>query len=708
MTHVPTRSRLNVRAKILLLFLSLAIVALLIMGYVAFFSISNIGKTAETSSLSLGQDAVDETTTALQTSAEEHLVRIATDQAEVTNILFEDTDSEMEILAAAATMLPDNSSRTSRVPSFNRTDRPGDPYNAVLVLLLPGSRITENDGEYKALEGINDLLVAVYHADENMSGTYVVTDSGILRIYPWADMPGQMPDLRQRAWFLGAENTSGIYWSEPYRDSAGKGLVVTAAKAIPTKYGTWVIGSDVTVDVINAEFLNRTLDGRGYAVLIDNQGNIISRPGLSAGNSSLDETFEQENVFTGSDPALIALGRNMTAGKTGVEKVRFNGRYTYVAYAPVMSRNWSFAVSMPVDEITAPVDKTRDKIAAATRDAGFRINNQTEQFLGIFALLFLSLLIIVVLLSVWLARIITRPVELLKQGTLALGQGDLDYRLDIQTGDEFEDLAAAFNHMAGDLRQKIEDLRRTTAEKERYTREMEIAKEIQETFLPESAPKIPEAEICATTIPAMEIGGDLYDFIPAGENRWAFVIADVSGKGVSAALFMALSRTLIHASGGAEADPTAAIRQANRLIYEDGRSSMFITVFYGVFDPGRMTFSYVNAGHNPPLLIRGDPPGSQVLEGRGIALGVVPVVDIPATTIRLLPGDLIVMYTDGVTEAFNEQDASFGEERLVASITRNRSRPAEEIMALLLDDIRQFCGNAPQSDDITLIVIRVK
>jgi sigma-B regulation protein RsbU (phosphoserine phosphatase) len=708
MTSISSRFRFNVRAKILIVFLTLAIVALLITGYVAFFSISAVGNTAETNSLGLGQEAVNETTIALQTSAEEHLVRIASDQAEVTNVLFEDTDSEMEILAAATAMLPDSSPRVPLVPSFGRTDQPADPHNAVLVLLLPGSRVTANDSEYKALGGINDLLVAVYRADENMSSTYVVTGSGILRIYPWVAMTDQVEDFRERPWFLGAGNSSDVYWSAPYVDSAGHGLVVTAAKAVPTKYGTWVIGSDVTVDVINAEFLNRTLGNEGYAVLVDSKGNIISRPGMSAGNSSLDEPFVQENVFDSSDPGLLAAGRNMTAGKTGVEKVRINGSDNYVAYAPVASRNWSFAVSMPVNVITAPVDATRDKINIASRNASLQINRQTTQFLWIFASLFLLLLLMVVLLAFWLARIITRPVESLKEGTIALGRGNLDYRLDIRTGDEFEDLAGAFNHMAADLRQKIEDLRRTTAEKERYTKEMEIAKEIQENFLPESAPQIPEAEIAATTIPAMEIGGDLYDFIPAGGDRWAFVIADVSGKGVSAALFMALSRTLIHAAGGACADPTAAIRQANRQIYEDGRSSMFVTVFYSVFDPGKMTFSYVNAGHNPPLLVRGDPPVTQVLEGGGIALGVVPVVDIPSKTVSLLPGDLIVMYTDGVTEAFNEQELAFGEDRLAASVTRNRSRPVEEIMALLLDDIRRFCGTAAQSDDITLIVIRVK
>lgn len=708
MTPLFFRSRLNVRAKILIVFLALVVIALLITGYVALVSISDVGRSAENSSLSLGQEAVDDSTIALQASAEEHLVRIASDQAEVTNVLFENTDSEMEILAAAVRMLADNTPVVPVISHAGSNARPADNLSAVLVIPSPDPRAGPDSPEFRTLAGIDDLLVAVFRADTDMSSIYVGSDSGILRVYPWSETTPRTLNPNQRVWFTGAKNTDGIYWSDPYEDAAGHGLVVTASQAVQTKFGTWVIGSDVTVDVINEVFLNLTLGDNGYAVLMDSQGNIISRPGMSAGNISWDKPFVQENVFTGNDTGLMAVGRNMTAGKTGIEKIRINGRDTYVAYAPVTSRNWSFAVSMPVDVITAPVDKTREKINASTRDAGLRISGQTDRFLWIFACLFLLLLIVVVLLAAWLSRIITRPVESLKEGTLALGHGDLDFRLDIRTGDEFEDLAGAFNHMAADLRQKIEDLRRTTAEKERYTREMEIAKEIQQNFLPASAPEIPEAEICAITIPAMEIGGDLYDFIPVAGDRWAFVIADVSGKGVSAALFMALSRTLIHATGGTEADPSAAIRKANRLIYEDGRSSMFITVFYGLLDPGRMTFSYVNAGHNPPLLLRGDPLVPQVLEGRGIALGVVPVVDIPATTIPLMHGDLIIMYTDGVTEAFNEGDACFGEDRLISSIARNRSRPVQEIMTALLGDIRQFCGNAPQSDDITLIVIRVK
>ena len=239
--------------------------------------------------------------------------------------------------------------------------------------------------------------------------------------------------------------------------------------------------------------------------------------------------------------------------------------------------------------------------------------------------------------------------------------------------------------------------------------EREIAKEIQDNFLPEFTPTIPGIELAATTLPAMEIGGDLYDFIPVQKELWGLAIADVSGKGVSAALFMALCSTVIRVSGGAEADPSVVLEHANQLIYADGRSSMFITLFYGVLDPETRIFTYANAGHNPPLLLRGSSPEVRTLaDGRCIALGVIPEVTITRAELVLEHGDLIVMYTDGITEAFNPQDEEFGEERLTDYLQKHRNYPVQGIIDGLIDEIRTFCGNRPQSDDITLVVMRVQ
>jgi len=700
---------LSVRQKILVIFLSLSLISLLITGFVAFFTINDIGNYAEQSSLALGGTAVKDSTVALKQAEEDKLLRIALDQADITNVIFADTDGEMEILAAHAISLQNNPPLLTQTPSFTRIAHPADPFNSTVVIIAPGSTQTPQSDEYRTLTGMDDLLKAVYRADQDMTGISIATDSGIMRTYPWNNRTGPDYDPRVRDWFTHAKKSSSVVWSEPYVDAAGHGLIVTSSRAVQTKYGTWVIASDITIDTINQKILNLMLDGTGYAVLMDNKGNVISRPGLSAGNTTWDEVFVTENVFDNPDMELVTIGRNMVAGMSGTGPVWFNGQEVYIAYAPVRSMNWSFAISIPASQIIAPAKKTGDDILTATRNAREHIDAQTNRVLTIFAGLFCILLLIVILLSLMLARIITRPVEILREGTLAIGNGDLNYHLTIDTGDEFETLADSFNLMTSDLKKKIEDLRQTTADKERYAKEMEIAKEIQNNFLPEFTPTISGIELAATTLPAMEIGGDLYDFIPVPGDRWGITIADVSGKGVSAALFMALCRTLIRVSGSAEDDPSVALQQANRLIYEDGRSSMFITVFYGVLDPAGKTFTYGNAGHNPPLLVRGDPPVVQILEdGRCIALGVVPEVEIVHGKRDLESGDLIVMYTDGVTEAFNMLDEEFGEERLADYVKIHRHDSVQDILDGIVAEIRVFCGKAAQSDDITLVVMRVQ
>jgi phosphoserine phosphatase RsbU/P len=692
--------------KILLIFLVLSIISLLITGFAAFYTIGDIGNSAQESSTLLGKEAVRDSTGALEEATKENMIRVASDQARLIDVIFLDTESELNILAAHALSLQDNPSYHSRIASYPVSNPPVNPRAGTVVVMAPGVPVQPDSEEYHALAGMDDLLAATYLSDGDLASVYVVSESGIMRSYPGIGIKGTFFDPRSRPWFMAAQKSNKPVWTEPYVDAAGNGLIVTCAKKVGTKYGTWVIASDLTIDQLN-NFTSMTLDGKGYAVLMDQKGTVVSRPGLFANGTRWDQPFPTENAFSSPNPGLAGVGRNMTAGMTGLEQVWFNGTETFVAYAPVRSLNWSYAVSMPAREIVAPIRNTESHILIATLDTRDQILRQTNRFLYIFAGLVILLLLIVIILSWFLARIITRPVDALRQGTMVIGSGDLDFRLDIRSGDEFEALAQSFNQMASDLRVNIENLRQTTAEKERYAKEMEIAKEIQDTFLPESVPEIPGFDVAAVTIPAMEIGGDLYDFIPVAGKRTGFVIADVSGKGVSAALYMALSRIHLHTSGEAEPDPSCAVRNANRLIYEDGRSSMFITVFYGVLDGQGMQFSYVNAGHNPPLLLRTGEAGTWLTGTKGIALGVVPDVNINLSTIGLMQGDVLVLYTDGVTEDFNEHDEYFGEERLRDCIVRHQSASAKEIQEALLHEIKTFSGTASQSDDITLVVIRV-
>jgi phosphoserine phosphatase RsbU/P len=699
---------LNVRAKILLLFLGLSVMSLLVTGFVAVYTITSVGNLAGSSSTSLGRVAVNDSSAALMQSAEENLIRVASDQAAVTDVIFFDTESEVDILAAHAAYLQKEPPDTLTAPWPSPAEDQVALLAASPVIFIHGTAVTPQSEEFRTLAGMAHLLRAVKDADPDLASTYVATDSGVMGRYPGMSYTPVDYDPRTREWYTSAIRAGGrTVWTGPYTDAAGSGLVMTCSKSVSGRYGNWVIATDVTIDTINADILDLTLNGVGYPVLLDSRGAVISRPNLSANGTRWDEEFKPDDAFASSNPDLVGVAANMTSGKTGIERVMFNSAWSYVAYAPVPSMNWSFAVSMPVKEILAPVQNLEAKIAFETEETGTRIGEQTERVRDIFAILFCLLLVIVICLSWMLSRAITRPVDALKAGATELGSGNLDYRVDIRTGDEFEDLASSFNTMAGDLRTSIDNLRRTTAEKERYTKELEIAKEIQDTFLPESVPDIPGIGIAAATIPAMEIGGDFYDFISLGGDRWGITMADVSGKGISAALFMALSRTLLHVSGGAGIDPTSAIRQANQWIYEDGRSSMFVTVFYGVLDPAGMQFSYVNAGHNPPVLVRDECVG-ELGGSRGIALGVVPDVSIASTALELRHGDLIVLYTDGITEAFNERDEAFGEERLSGFLRLNRAKPARVVLEGLIAEIRRFTGTAAQSDDITLVVVKVE
>jgi len=704
----PVWQRMSVRAKILLVFLSLSMAALGIAGILAFSTMGEMGSYALDSSSSLGERAVSDSTTALAGNAESSLLRIARDQADISNVVFLQVASAMNTLAAYAETVQDRPAGEPARALYSQAERPANPATSSVYILAPGVSRDAVLSDLAALSLADDLLHPLLASDRRLTQIYIGTGSGILWVAPWLDSVPSTYDPRARDWFVKAQDAGELVWSDPYVDAGGKGLMVTCSRPVgPGGPGSaWVVGTDVTLDTINAQIINTQIGERGYAFLLDSTGNVISRPGITNGDQKWDESFTTENFLAAKSEAIRSVATKMVAGESGTARVMLGGEEKYIAYAPVESVNWSLAIVMPVEDIIAPAEETRERIVEATDETAAYLNTQMDAARNLFVTLFVLLFIIVSGISVLFARIITRPVEELRRGSEAIGAGDLEYRVDVHTGDEFEDLARSFNGMAASLRNHMDELQRTTAEKERFSKELEIAKGIQQSFLPDAAPEIAGVELVARNIPALEVGGDFYDFIPVGTDRWGLVIADVSGKGVPAALFMALSRTLIRASTLVNADPALSIAHANRMIYEDSKSNMFVTLFYAVLDSQAMTLNYVNAGHNPPCLLQGEASSVRLLKARGVALGVLDDVDLQSVKVDLQPGDVLVLYTDGVTEAINRAEEEFGEERLYAVITQNRHRPAEEIMAAILDAITAHAGDTPQFDDITLMILR--
>jgi sigma-B regulation protein RsbU (phosphoserine phosphatase) len=238
--------------------------------------------------------------------------------------------------------------------------------------------------------------------------------------------------------------------------------------------------------------------------------------------------------------------------------------------------------------------------------------------------------------------------------------------------------------------------------------DLQTAREIQQAILPKIFPPFPgrdEFSIFASMIAAKEVGGDFFDFFLIDNERLGFVIGDVSGKGVTAAIFMAVSRTLIRATGIKGISTEECMSYVNRLLCNESVSSMFVSVFYGILNVNTGEVEYVNAGHNPPYILTGSNVIKVEMTGDAI-LGCIDDFVFHSEKLQLNPGDLFFLFTDGLTEAFNIREEMYGEERLVDFLQAHLSDTFEEVVKKSIKEVTGFSTGAPQSDDITLLAIR--
>lgn len=255
----------------------------------------------------------------------------------------------------------------------------------------------------------------------------------------------------------------------------------------------------------------------------------------------------------------------------------------------------------------------------------------------------------------------------------------------------------------------------TRAERDRLTAEFEVARLAQQRLLPEVPPATARIDIAAHCVPSREVGGDLYDFINFSDGRIGVIVADVSGKGVSASLYMALTKGLIDSVAGQLSDPGEILRSVNAHLYPICQRRVFVTLFLGIIDPSRLTLTYARAGHNPPALRRACNRGIEWLDSRGIGLGLTSHIlfnhSITVSSIQLTPGDVLLCYSDGITEAANGTvdgfPVEFGEDRLASSLSASPDLSASAVLDHLLHDHALFLGDIPAQDDKTLVVVRI-
>jgi len=333
----------------------------------------------------------------------------------------------------------------------------------------------------------------------------------------------------------------------------------------------------------------------------------------------------------------------------------------------------------------------------------------TRQFTFISTGLTIAAILLSLFVAMALSRTITKPIKMLIKGAAEVAQGNLDTKIEINTEDEFGDLARDFNHMNVSLKKIMVELEETCTEKERIESELSVARKIQMGILPRTFPPFPdrpEFDIYATIKPAKEVGGDLYDFFFMDDEHLCFIIGDVSGKGIPAALFMAVTRTLIKAKTTKGLTPETVLERVNEDLSLDNVSSMFVTLFLGIINSRTGELEYCNGGHDPPYVLRNNGDVELLETGSSIALGVMEDFSYQSRRISLHKGDTILLYTDGVTESMDKDGNFFEEKRLEEILWKIRGEPSKEVCQHILDEVENFAVGAEQSDDITILAMK--
>lgn len=705
--------KLKIRTKILIIVLGLPVVALLLFNLLSFFTLHQLGSSSVSNINFLGETAANESADALRQHAREHLIRTAVDQAAISDTLFQKVEAAAEILAWYTAKTWNNPKKVVYRPSYEWHNKPKNKKAVSVIRIAPRASRKKVKRDIYLSSNLDDLFQQVLSCDQNIKSVYLGTQRGLHRRAPFTAKRKKSYDPRKRDWYKQAVKTKKTGWTDLYISASEEILMVTCYKPVYTKKKRLigVVGLDVTLASLNEKIISTHVGKKGYALLLDREGQVIAHPELTKGNQKWYEAFKTQNWLRNKNRRLRMTALEMTMGEIGVQQCHFDGSDKFIAYAPIKTTRWSIGIVMPVDEIILPAQLTRKKIISKRDRTESEIKGRFETMSWASIGFLIIMILITGMVGVRLSNTITRPILSLDKGVRIIGEGNLDHRLDVKTGDELEDLADAFNKMSDDLILYIENLKETTAAKERIESELNIAREIQLGLLQKIFPPFPDYkqfELFAMLEPAKEVGGDLYDFFFIDEDHLCFSLGDVSDKGVPAALFMTITMTLLRNNAKQYFSPQKIMSKINDALSSENPRSMFVTLIIGILNIRTGEVVYSNGGHNPPILLPKDSEPEYIRDISGPIVGPIEGIPYKKLTLNLKPGDAMFLYTDGVTEALNKKEELFSEEQLLSEVSRVGKKHVKEITKNVWAKVIQHAGGTPQSDDVAMMLVRFK
>ena len=499
--------------------------------------------------------------------------------------------------------------------------------------------------------------------------------------------------VKGREWYNAAINTGKIHWTEPY-DSIDpeRNVILSSTVSVPFKFkgsSSWdgVIGASGNLSAMQNYLKTLSFEANGKYLLTSAQGLYLIHPNSNIElKKTIVELAQEMNL-----PQLKQAFEQAKEGRSGFTVMPKSSVYNNEAvfvYMPVPKINWSSYLVYSSNDFYKPIRHFQVIIASAT-------------IIGV---------LLLILLINWICKFTTNPIVELSHIAEQYGKGEFNVELpSVKSNDEVGVLTKAFHNMRYNLLNLLEIQKENAAAEQKRASELEIATKIQDSVLPHNFPKNQYFNIFASMTPAKEVGGDFYDFFHLDESHFAFLIADVSGKGIPASLFMMNAKSLLKNNLLSGYPLKIAVNKTNNELCETNTQGLFITAFIAVLDLQTGNVEYTNAGHNPPLLRHKNGIYEFFNIEVNLPFGVMENFDFQTYKTKFEEDDIIFLYTDGVTEAFNDNGEMYGEKRLIEFLNKNKNdENIEDLISKMKSELREFTNQFEQSDDITMLAFNYK
>ncbi len=699
----------GIQSKITRLVILAALISLLVVALVTIGSMLIIRNVSLGSNDHLGATAAEDAKSALQNQMMDRLSETAQSRVAIGDEKLKFIQSAVQMIAATASEIIDSPERykpmepTPPDPALNGQD--------TFQCLFPETLDLEPvRAQAELMANIQTILMRCAKANPAATTTYIGTEEGFFyAVDNSSGVKAAHAEPRERPWYVAAKAAGEMVWTDVVDDQFGRGIGMICAVPFFDAAGNFrgVAGIGTLLTPLGDMIAGTKIGKSGYAYILNETGQLIISRDIQKGE---DGKLIRPNLLQSDNQELREATERMIKSDSGVEDITLDGRQVLMAYESMTVKPWTVVTVVDRDEALMPASQSESRIIAMADDSAATINQAIWITIAIIA----GVILLTILLTIWISmkfsKRLTQPIEALNDGVETIAGGNLDYRIQLNTGDEIEVLGGSVNKMAQDLKNYIENLQRVTGEKERIGAELNVATKIQASMLPCIFPAFPERsefDIYATMLPAKEVGGDFYDFFLITEDKLAVVMADVSGKGVPAALFMVIAKTLIKNNAQYGKSPGEVFETVNNLLCENNEAGMFVTAFMGYLTISTGEFTYVNAGHNPPLIKRAGGDYEWMPTKAGFVLAGMDGVRYREFQTQLGPDDIIYLYTDGVTEAVNREEALFSDPRLLSTVNHFKDKDIYNLLSAVKQEIDQFADGAEQADDITMLALKI-